>query len=87
MTRILGVDGARGGWLGALTRTDDVMGVDVVWVTFATIAQALELDVDVIAAHDRCFRAQIRGLLAICARNSRSWSAVAGQPGPEVSQQ
>ena len=49
MTRILGVDGARGGWMGALTRTDDVMGVDVVWVTFATIAQALELDVDVIA--------------------------------------
>jgi len=26
MTRILGVDGARGGWMGALTRIDDVIG-------------------------------------------------------------
>jgi predicted RNase H-like nuclease len=49
VTRILGVDGARGGWMGALTRTDDVTGVDVVWVTFATIAQALELGVDAVA--------------------------------------
>jgi len=49
MTRILGVDGARGGWMGALTRIDDVIGVDVVWLTFTSIAQALALDADVVA--------------------------------------
>jgi predicted RNase H-like nuclease len=49
MTRILGVDGTRGGWMGALTRIDDVTGVDVVWVTFTSIAQALALDADVVA--------------------------------------
>jgi predicted RNase H-like nuclease len=49
VTHILGVDGAPGGWMGALTRIDDVIGVDVVWVTFATIAEALLLDVAVVA--------------------------------------
>jgi predicted RNase H-like nuclease len=49
MTRILGVDGARGGWMGALTRVDDVTGVDVVWLTLASIAQALAFDADVVA--------------------------------------
>jgi predicted RNase H-like nuclease len=49
MTRILGVDGARGGWVGALTRLDDVAGEGVVWVTFTSIAQALALDADVVA--------------------------------------
>jgi predicted RNase H-like nuclease len=49
MTRILGVDGARGGWMGALTRIDDVTGVDVVWLSFASITQVLALDAEVVA--------------------------------------
>lgn len=49
MTRVLGVDGAPGGWLGALTRIDDVTGADVVWLTLATIGEALLLDVAVVA--------------------------------------
>lgn len=47
--RILGVDGARGGWIGALTQTDDRTGGEVSWVVLPTIGQALALDVDVIA--------------------------------------
>jgi predicted RNase H-like nuclease len=49
MTRILGVDGARGGWMGALTRIDDVTGADVMWLTFTSITQALAVDADVVA--------------------------------------
>ena len=49
MTRILGVDGARGGWMGALTRIDDMTGVDVIWVTLTSITQALAVDADVVA--------------------------------------
>jgi predicted RNase H-like nuclease len=49
VSRVLGVDGARGGWIGALTQTEDRTGADVVWVTLATIAEAAALEVDVIA--------------------------------------
>jgi predicted RNase H-like nuclease len=49
VTRILGVDGARGGWSGALTQIDDVLGDGVLWLTFSTIREAVALDVDVIA--------------------------------------
>jgi predicted RNase H-like nuclease len=49
VTRILGVDGARGGWVGALTRIDEVTGVDVVWLTFTSITRALAVDAAVVA--------------------------------------
>ena len=48
MTRILGVDGARGGWLAVLVDADDA-GEDVQWLRLASITQALALDVDVVA--------------------------------------
>jgi predicted RNase H-like nuclease len=49
VTRILGVDGARGGWLAVLTDTDDEAGDDLAWLPLATISQALALDVSVVA--------------------------------------
>jgi predicted RNase H-like nuclease len=49
VTCILGVDGARGGWVGALARIDDVSGVEVICVTFTSITQALAVDADVVA--------------------------------------
>jgi predicted RNase H-like nuclease len=49
VTRILGVDGARGGWLAAVVDTQDVSGEGVAWVRLATIAPALLLDADVVA--------------------------------------
>jgi predicted RNase H-like nuclease len=49
MTRILGVDGARGGWMAVLTNTDDEAGEGVQWLRFPSIAEALELDADVVA--------------------------------------
>ena len=49
MTRILGVDGARGGWLAVSVDSEDTAGCDVTWLSFATIGQALALDVAVIA--------------------------------------
>ncbi len=43
MTRCLGLDGARGGWAGAL-----VEGGRVQWLRFGQVKEALALDVDVI---------------------------------------
>ena len=49
MTRIVGVDGARGGWAAAVVDIEDTAGEDVTWLRLPTISQALALDVDVIA--------------------------------------
>jgi len=49
VTRILGVDGARGGWAAAVVDIEDTAGDDVTWLRLPTISQALALDVDVIA--------------------------------------
>jgi predicted RNase H-like nuclease len=49
VTRILGVDGARGGWMAAVVDTQDVTGESVVWLRLATVADALALDVEVVA--------------------------------------
>ena len=44
MTSVLGVDGARGGWVGALVEADDIA-----FLRFTHIGEALDLDVAVIA--------------------------------------
>jgi predicted RNase H-like nuclease len=49
VTRVLGVDGARGGWVAVMVDTEDSAGEDVTWLRFTTIAQALALDVDAVA--------------------------------------
>jgi predicted RNase H-like nuclease len=49
VTRILGVDGARGGWMTALADTDDQTGADVSWQFFSSISTVLALDVDAVA--------------------------------------
>jgi predicted RNase H-like nuclease len=49
LTRILGVDGAPGGWAAVVVDTLDATGADLVWLRLAKIAEALALDVDVIA--------------------------------------
>jgi predicted RNase H-like nuclease len=49
MTRILGVDGAPGGWAAVVVDTEDSVGEDLAWLRFATIAEALLLDVAVVA--------------------------------------
>ncbi len=43
MTRALGLDGARGGWAGALVEAGEVR-----WLRFPDLAEALALDVDVV---------------------------------------
>lgn len=43
MTRVLGLDGARGGWAGAL-----VDGATVRWLRLATVDEALALDAEVV---------------------------------------
>jgi predicted RNase H-like nuclease len=49
LTRILGVDGAPGGWAAVIVDTSDPTGADLVWLRLPTIAEAVALDVDVIA--------------------------------------
>jgi predicted RNase H-like nuclease len=49
VTRVLGVDGARGGWVAVLTDSADETGDTLAWLRFATITEALALDVDVVA--------------------------------------
>jgi len=43
MTGVLGVDGARGGWVGAL-----VVGAKVTWLTLPSVAAALAVDAEVV---------------------------------------
>ena len=49
MSRVLGVDGARGGWSAVLVDAADTEGEDLHWLRLQTIAEALECDVDVVA--------------------------------------
>jgi predicted RNase H-like nuclease len=49
LTRILGVDGAPGGWAAAVVDTEDTTGEDVAWLRLSTIVEVLALDVAVIA--------------------------------------
>lgn len=45
MTRVLGLDGARGGWVGALVDTAVTGGDPVTWHLFGDVADALACDV------------------------------------------
>ena len=49
MTCVLGVDGARGGWVAVVVDTEDETGEDIAWLRFTTIDEALALAVDVVA--------------------------------------
>jgi predicted RNase H-like nuclease len=49
VTRVLGVDGAPGGWAAVLVDEAGAVGDDLQWLRFATIAEVLECAVDAVA--------------------------------------
>jgi predicted RNase H-like nuclease len=49
VTGVLGVDGARGGWVAVLVDAADAVGENLEWLRFGTIAEALECEADVVA--------------------------------------